>query len=137
MKKLALVLIVVAALAAAASATAAVFVLLRTTTVHRGGVVRLVGYAHRLPLYVLPAARYPCARTNACTAPIHRASPPKLPYILIGRAPAESGARAFRLRLPEAVRPGRYKVFVWCKRCGGSLLIAGSDDSGQTLHVIR
>jgi len=134
--KLALVLVVIAALTAAASATAAVFVLLRTTTVHRGGVVRLVGSADRLPLYVLPVARYPCARTNTCTEPLHRTSPPKRPYFFIGRAPAASAGRAFRLRLPEAVRPGNYKVFVWCKRCGGSLIVAGRDASGQTLHVI-
>ena len=80
MRKLALVLVVMAALTAAASATAAVFVLLKTTTVHRGGVVRFAGYADRLPLYVLPAAWYPCARTNTCTEPLHRTSPPKRPY---------------------------------------------------------
>jgi hypothetical protein len=58
-------------------------------------------------------------------------------YVFIGRAPAESNARAFRLRLPQALRPGLYKVFVWCKRCGGSLIVAGSNDSGQTLRVVR
>jgi hypothetical protein len=57
MRKLAFVLVVVAALAAAASASAAIFVRLTTTTVHRGGTVRLVGNADRMPLYVLPAAR--------------------------------------------------------------------------------
>jgi hypothetical protein len=137
MRKLALVLIVVAALTAAASATAAVFLLVTRTTVHRGGVVRFVGYADRLPIYVLPTARYPCAWTNACRGPLHRTSPPKHPYVFIGRAPAASAERAFRLRLPKAVRPGSYKVFIWCKQCGGSLIIAGSDDNGQTLHVIR
>ena len=137
MRKLALVLIVVAALVAAASATAAVFVRLTTTTVQRGGVVRFVGYVGRLPIYVLPASRYPCAQTATCMGPLHRASPTKRPYVFIGRAPAAKAERAFRLRLPKGVRPGSYKVFVWCKRCGGSLLIAGSDDNGQTLHVIR
>ncbi len=137
MRKLAFVLVVVAALTAAASATAAVFVLLRTTTVHRGGTVRLVGNADRMPLYVLPAARYSCARTATCASPLHRASPPKHPFVFIGRGPAGSATRAFRLRLPETVRPGSYKVFVWCARCGGSLIIAGSDASGQTLHIVR
>ena len=136
MRKVAPVFVVVAALAAAASASAAIFVRLTTTTVRRGGVVRLVGNADRMPLYVLPAARYPCARTNTCTGPLHRTLPPRRPYAFIGRAPVASATRAFWLRLPGAVRPGSYKVFVWCQRCGGSLIVAGRDDSGQTLHVI-
>ena len=38
---------------------------------------------------------------------------------------------------PGTLKPGRYKILVCCERCGGSLIIAGSDDNGQTLHVIR
>jgi hypothetical protein len=41
--------------------------------------------------------------------------------------------RAFAIRL----RPGRYKIFVWCRTCGGSLLVAGRDSSEQTLRVFR
>ena len=120
-----------AALATAAPASAAVFVLLRTTTVHRGGVVRLAGNANGMPLYALSVTRYPCARTNTCTGPLHRASPPKRPFVLLGRMAHQ------RIRLPRDLKPGRYKVFVWCARCGGSLIIAGRDDNGQTLHVTR
>lgn len=51
--------------------------------------------------------------------------------MLLGRVSADA------IRLPRALKPGRYKVFVWCAKCGHTLLIAGSDDNGQTLHVIR
>ena len=118
-------------LAVAAVAHAAIYVLLSTTTVHRAGVVRLAGNTNGMPLYALPATRYPCARTNTCAGPIHLRRPPRSPYVPLGRASAG------KIRLPRTVKPGRYKVFVWCERCGGSLIIAGRDDNGQTLHVIR
>jgi hypothetical protein len=46
-------------------------------------------------------------------------------------------AQRFSIRLSRALRPARYKIFVWCAMCGGSLIIAGNDSSGQTLRVIR
>jgi hypothetical protein len=61
----------------------------------------------------------PCARFGTCAEPIHRAVAPKRPFIFLGRAPAaRSGAiptRPFAIRLPRSLRPGRYKVFVWCE----------------------
>jgi hypothetical protein len=131
-----LALPVVVVLLTASAAQAAIFVRLTTTAVHRGGVLRLIGDASGMPLYALPAARYPCARTGTCTAPLHRASAPGRPFVLLGRVPAAPATRAFRIRLPRILRPGRYKVFVWCAQCGGSLIVAGSDDSGQTLRVL-
>ena len=127
----------VAALAAATPADAAIFIRLTTTSTHRGGIVRLAGNADHMPMYALPAARMPCARYGTCqAAPIHRASPPERPFVFLGDTPSGSGRpRPFAIRLPRMVRPGRYKVFVWCQTCGGSLIIAGSDSSGQTLRV--
>jgi hypothetical protein len=131
---------IVFALTLAAPADAAVFVTLTTTTVHRGGVLRLVGNADHMPLYALPSARMPCARYGTCTGvPIHRRVTPKRPFVFLGytrRAPSVATSAASAVRLPRALRPGRYKVFVWCKSCGDSLLIAGRDSSGQTLRVL-
>jgi hypothetical protein len=130
----------VAALVAAASlvepAAGAVFVQLSTLTVPRGGVVRLVGDAVHMPLYALPASLMPCARYGTCSDPIHRTRPPKgKPFTFLGYTPSIT-AHAFSVRLPRALRPGHYKVFVWCGPCGGSLIIAGADSSGQTLRVV-
>jgi hypothetical protein len=140
-KAFALGSMLVVALAMATNATAAIFVRIRATTVHRGGFLQLVGNADRMPLYALPAARLPCARYGTCPpTPIHRTAPPKRPYRFLGYTPVARSdsipTRPFAIRLPRALRPGRYKVFVWCKRCGDSLIIAGRDSSGETLRVV-
>jgi hypothetical protein len=126
------------ALALATPAVGAIFVRLAATTVPRGGALRLVGNANHMALYALPAARMPCARYDTCSgAPIHRTTPPKRPFVFLGTTPSGSTRmRGFAVRLPRTLRPGRYKIFVWCKSCGGSLIIAGRDASGQTLRVL-
>ena len=129
-------LAVAASLTAAATAHGAIFVLLTTTTVHRGGVLRVSGDASHLPLYALPAWRYSCARTATCTSPLHRSAPPRQPFVPLGYTRSGSSTKASRVVLPRTLRPGSYKVFVWCAQCGGSLIVAGRDSSGQTLHVI-
>jgi hypothetical protein len=139
---LTLVLVLTAALTAATPATAAIFIRLGTTKVHRGDVLRLAGDAAHMPLYALPVSRMPCARYGTCPAtPIHRDAPPKrAPFVFLGYTPGATGgfmpSRAFQIRLFRALRPGRYKVFVWCAMCGGSLIIAGNNPSGQTLRVL-
>jgi hypothetical protein len=40
----------------------------------------------------------------------------------------------FRFRVPRT-KPGAYKVVVWCRPCGGSLILAGSTIEGQTVLV--
>jgi hypothetical protein len=108
------------------AATAAIFVELRTTTVHRGGLVHLVGNAHALPLYAVATAKLSlCRRTDTCTGLERRARPPRKPYVSIGRAPGSgTSTRPFALRLPRSLLHGRYRIFVWCKPCGGSLIPA-------------
>ena len=127
-----------AALAAATPAVAAISVRLTATTVRRAGVLRLAGNATQMPMYALPAARMPCARYGTCPgAPPHRSTPPKRPFVFLGTTPSGSTrTRAFAIRLPRTLPAGRYKIFVWCKPCGGSLIVAGIDASGQTLHVL-
>jgi hypothetical protein len=141
-RALVLIAVLAVALATATAAAAAIFIGLGTATASRGGIVPLVGNADHMPLYALPIARMPCARYGTCpVAPIHLAAPPKRPFVFLGYTPAGDRSRpptrAFAIRLPRALRPGRYKVFVWCRPCGGSLIIAGRDSSGQTLRVRR
>jgi hypothetical protein len=130
-----------AALVSADSASAAIFIRLTATTVHSGGVLRVVGNAEAMPLYALPVARTPfCMQHSTCAGLMRRATPPRTPFILVGRAPGNSAGfattRAFAVRLPRGLRPGRYKVFVWCEMCGGTLIPAGENISGQTLRVV-
>jgi hypothetical protein len=138
-----LLLLVAAALVTATPAAAAIFIRLTTTSAHHGGVLRAVGNAAHMPLYALPAARMPCAQYRTCSPkPIHRdAAPRRKPFVLLGYTPGStSGFRPtqpFSIRLPQTLRPGRYKVFVWCAMCGGSLIVAGDGPSGQTLRVLR
>jgi len=137
-----LVLALIAALATTTPAGAAIFIRLTTTTVHRGGVLRLTGDAAHMQLYALPSARMPCARYGTCPEPVHRDAPPKrAPFVFLGYTPGATDGfmptQAFAIRLARALRPGYYKVFVWCAPCGGSLIVAGNDSSGQTLHVLR
>jgi hypothetical protein len=141
-RALVLIAVLVVALATATAAGAAIFLRLGTVSANRGGIVQLVGNADHMPLYALPNARMPCARHNTCpAAPIHLAAPPKRPFVFLGHTPDVDRllppTRAFQIRLPRALRPGLYKVFVWCRPCGGSLIIVGRDSSGQTLRVRR
>jgi hypothetical protein len=122
---------------AASPAYAAIFIRLATVHVHRGASVRIIGNVAHMPLYALPIRRMPCIKNGTCTdEPIHRVTAPGRPFILLGRAPGkESGrmtsTRAFSLRLPRRIHAGRYVVFVWCVSCGGSLISAGTNSSGQ------
>ena len=133
----------VAALATGRPAVAAIFIRFTPTSVPRHGVLRVLGNGAHMPLYALPAARMPCARFGTCSAtPIHRDAPPRRkPFVFLGYTPGATRGfmpvRRFPIRLPRALRPGRYKVFVWCKMCGGSLIVAGDNQSGQTLRVAR
>ena len=79
------------------------------------------------------------ARYGPCSgAPIHRTTPPKRPFVFLATTPSgPTRTRGFAVRLPATLRPGQYKIFVWCKSCGGSLIVAGRDSSGQTLRVLR
>jgi hypothetical protein len=142
-RALAFVGVMIAMAVAAAPAAGAVFIRVTTLRVHAGEVVRLVGDAARMPLFALPASRMPCAKYGTCVGPIHRAkAPTRSPFVFLGYTPgAATGMirpHAFVIRLPRALRPGKYLVFVWCASCGGSLIVAGSDPSGQpqTLDVL-
>jgi hypothetical protein len=138
--KRAVIVACIAALVTAGSASAAIFIRLQTTVAHPRGVMRVVGNASAMPLYALPAARVPaCMRSGECMKLMHTAAAPRAPFVFLGRTPGRSvgfaPVRAFRLRLPPALKPGSYKVFVWCRPCGGTLIVAGTTDAGQTLRV--
>ena len=138
--KRALFVTCIAALVTAGSASAAIFIRLQATVAHPGGVIRVVGNASAMPLYALPATRVPaCMRSGDCMTLMHTAVAPRAPFVFLGRTPGRSvgfaPVRAFRLKLPPALKPGSYKLFVWCRPCGGTLIVAGTTDAGQTLRI--
>jgi hypothetical protein len=137
----ALLLGFVAALLAAGPASAAIFVHLTETSVHRGGRLHLFGNAAAMPLYVLPVAQMPlCMRYDTCASLMRRSAPPRSPFVFAGRTPGTSPGfgptRLVVVRLPKRIRPGRYKLFVWCVQCGGTLIPASAGVSSQTLHIV-
>jgi hypothetical protein len=133
------VLVIAVALAAAGAARADVYVIVTTTTVHPGGLLRGTGDGSGLPFYLVPYARRPlvyACRTNASCAPRTKRAP-RRPYVYLGRLRRTRNFYAlqhFRFRVPR-VRPGRYAVVIWCRPCGGSLILAGSTGLGQVITV--
>jgi hypothetical protein len=136
-RTLALVGVFGAVLVVASPASAAIFMRVATAHVQRGGVVRMYGNPRQMPLYALPARKMPCIRSHTCAGFIRRATAPRRPFVLLGRAPGKAAGnydyvpRAFTIHLPRTLAVGRYVVFVWCAACGGSLISAGTNPSGQ------
>jgi hypothetical protein len=118
--------VLLAALVVAPTAEAAIYVRLMSTTVHRGGLIRLVSNAHAMPVFAIPAAKLSlCRRYDTCASLERRAHPPNKPYVWLGRVPGRgTSTRSLALRLPRSLEIGRYRIFVWCKPCGGSLIPA-------------
>ncbi|HEX9381340.1 MAG TPA: hypothetical protein VF891_07555 [Gaiellaceae bacterium] len=140
--KRALFVACVVALFAAAPASAAIFLRLTATTIHRGGLLHLAGNPEAMPLYALPLARVPrCMRDGGCAELMRRSNPPTRPFVFIGRTPGSSPGfavvRAFTIRVPRELARGRYKLFVWCRPCGGSLIPVGTNAFGQTLRIVQ
>jgi hypothetical protein len=110
-------------------AHADLFFVVNQKTVKIGGVLTGDGNGGGMPVLLVPAAIAPlpfaCGRNALCTPQSAlRPGPPN--YIPLGnfhtKARTEQG---FRLRVPH-VKPGAYKVVVWCRPCGGSLILAGN-----------
>jgi hypothetical protein len=129
------------ALLTAGPAQAATYIRLTTGVVHRGGTLRGVGNASGMHLYALPLRRLPlCMRHDICAGPLRSAHAPRSPFVFLGQVPgsaSNAATHAFSVRLSTRLSTGRYKVFVWCRRCGDTLLVAGANDDGQTLTVTR
>lgn len=105
-----------------------------------GGLLTGWGNGSRMPIFLVPVAVAPrpfaCGRNAICT-PQSRARPGPPFYTLLGwlrATPNRCAKQRFRFRVP-LVKRGAYKVVVWCRACGGSLILAGSTIEGQTVLV--
>jgi hypothetical protein len=118
------------------AAGADVGITLTKLVVHCSGWIRGVGDGSGLPVYLVPNRFAP--RREGPSEPRSK-QPPRRPFILLGRLRRTRSPYAnqrFRFRVPR-VRPGRYRVFLYCGPCGGSLIVSGNSFEGQTLRIVR
>jgi hypothetical protein len=125
--------------------TASADIGLRLTTFHVrvGGLLKGTGNGGGMRVYLVSESRahrpYRCNRprpNGICNPRFFR--PPRAPYIFLGRMPGPLNyrGRSFAFRVPR-VAPGRYQVAIWCRPCGGSLILAGDTIYGQVLTISR
>ena len=120
-------------------AGADVGVVLDTATVRVGEALRGSGDGAGMPVYLVPARialrPFPCHGDGYCNHCSKR--PPGPPYVLLGRLAVTRDVyqdQRFSFRVPK-VAPGRYRVALWCRACGGSLILAGRRIEGQVVQV--
>jgi hypothetical protein len=131
----------VCALVFADAASAAIFLHVTQSTVQRGGRLHLRGNASAMSLYVLPLARASsCVRLDTCATLMRRRKAPSPPFVRVGRTPGTTpgfaATHSFVVRLPGRIPVGRYRLFVWCVPCGGTLIPATAGTLSQTLRVV-
>ncbi len=136
----ALVLVAALFLALAAPAAADVGLNLTLLRVRTGGWIYATSNASGMPVYLVPSSLAPApyhrCHGNGVCPPISR-RPPGPPFVLLGRVPGKIGAYArhsVRFRVPH-LAAGSYRVFLYCRPCGGSMLVSGATLRGQTLRV--
>jgi hypothetical protein len=120
-----------AALVLAPASYADIYVIIANTIVHRGSYLRGTGDGSRMPFYLVPKRLAPANGDRLNHSP-------RRPYVFLGRLRRTRNPYAtqhFRFRVPK-VRPGKYKVVIWCRPCGGTLILAGPTGFGQTVTVL-
>jgi hypothetical protein len=134
-------LLATVALAVVPAAQADIGLRLTNFVVHVGGTLRGWSNGAGFPVYVVPSSRapkrYTCHGGRGICEPTPR-RPPGRPFILLGRVPGRAGQYArhrFAFRVPS-VRPGLYRVFIYCRPCGRSLIQSGSRLDGETIRIL-
>ena len=111
-----------------------------TKVVPVGGVIRGWGVGSGMPVYLVPASagpkRYPCRGNGICEPTAEHA--PGKPFAFLGRLRRTTdlyARQSFSFRVPDDVRPGRYRMYLYCKSCGGSLIQSGSRLEGEVIRI--
>jgi hypothetical protein len=111
-----------------------------TKVVPSGGVISGHGDGSGLSVYLVPAAvgprRYRCGG-NAICEPRSKAQPGK-PFMRIGRLrPTKNpyATQPFAFAVPADLKPGAYRMYLYCPRCGDSLIQSGRRIEGETIRV--
>jgi len=130
---------VVAALLLPPLASADVLIVLTTFNLPQHGIIRGHGNGSNMPVYLVPVRDAPHRNMrNGTSYEPQVKRPPGAPFVFLGRLHAYRDVfrhQAFAFRIPAVVKPGLYRVFVYCRACGGSLIVSGLSFSGQVLRV--
>ena len=127
-------------LALVPAASADIGLRLSTKDVRVGGTLRGWSNGRGFPVYIVPSAlapeRYSCHNGTAICEPTSR-RPPGKPFVLLGRVPgkfADFRKQWFAFRVPR-VHSGVYRVFIYCRPCGRSLIQSGDRLEGETVRI--
>jgi hypothetical protein len=131
----------VVALVGTSTARGDIGIRLSATVVHVGGTLRGWSNGSGFPVYIVPSAlaprRYACHDGKAICEPTSKRAP-GAPFVFLGRIPGRYGQYArhhFAFRIPR-IRPGRYRVFIYCRPCGRSLIQSGARLEGETIQLL-
>ena len=126
------------------SAIADVGVYLSVHVVPRHELIRGHGDGSGMPVYLVPLRlapkRHRCGvngYADAICEPTSKRAPGP-PFIFLGRLRKTANMyqrQVFTFRVPAAVTPGLYRVFLYCRPCGGSLIQSGHRLEGETLRI--
>ena len=138
---IAVAVLTVAAFVFASAARADIGLRLLTKDVHVGRTLRGWSNGSGFPVYIVPSSlapkRYSCHNGTAICEPTVKRRPGK-PFVLLGRVPGKfavyDGRKNFAFRVPR-VQPGLYRVFIYCRPCGRSLIQSGNRMEGETIRV--
>jgi hypothetical protein len=129
------------ALVAASTADGDIGIRLSGKIVHVGGTLRGWSNGSGFPVYIVPSAlaprRHVCHQGKAICEPTSR-RPPSSPFVFLGRIPgrfADYARHRFAFRVPR-VRSGLYRVFIYCRPCGRSLIQSGARIEGETIRIV-
>jgi hypothetical protein len=123
-------------------ARAAADVGLYPTTKHvpAGGVIAGHGDGSGLAAYLIAAAagprRYRCHGNAICEPQVR--SVPRAPFIYLGRLRRTKNiyaTQSFSFPVPADLEPGVYRLYLYCRPCGGSLIQSGRRVEGETIRV--
>jgi hypothetical protein len=113
-----------------------------TKIVPVGGVVQGHGNGSGMAVYLVAAAagprRHRCGSNGICEPTAKK--PPGEPFVRLGRLRRTKDVYAmqtFSFRLPDTIEPGRYRMYLYCRPCGGSLIQSGRNIRGETIRVTR
>jgi hypothetical protein len=111
-----------------------------TKEVPVGGVIAGRGDGSGMAAYLVPAAsgprRYTCHGHGICEPQVKSA--PRAPFTLLGRLRRTKNVYAtqsFSFRTPADLKPGVYRLYLYCRPCGGSLIQSGRHLNGETIRV--
>jgi hypothetical protein len=136
-----LAVLTVIAFVFASAARGDIGVRLLTSDVCVGGTLRGWSNGSGFPVYIVPSLltpkRYSCHNGTAICEPTVK-RPPGKPFVLLGRVPGKfavyDGRKNFAFRVPR-VRPGLYRVFIYCRPCGRSLIQSVNRVEGGTIRI--